>query len=58
MNQPTQFQQPIDRSWKKNLWDFFAVALGFWVGRGGGSRWEKIGVVVVTGFVLALMIWA
>lgn len=61
MQQPwPQQQQPMQQpewSWKKNLWDFMAVALGFWIGR-PSSRPEKVGVAAVSILVILLVVFA
>lgn len=45
-----------DVSWKKGLWEFFATALVFWIGR-DSKKPEKIGVVAVTIFVVLIVVF-
>lgn len=42
--------------WKKNLWDFFAAAVGFWINKENATRKEKtlVGVVVLMVVILTV----
>jgi hypothetical protein len=42
--------------WKKNLWDFFAAAVGFWINKEGVSTKEKtlVGAVVLMVVILTV----
>lgn len=43
--------------WKKNLWDYLAMALGFWILKDSKGKAEKFGVVAVVVLTVILMVF-